>query len=61
MFFFVFFVKNKCLISIQTRTTQIEKRNISIENPGLLGFLKVVELQNPLPISFGTILVCNMI
>ena len=48
-----------CLNS-NTHTTNL-RQDISIENLGLLGFLKVVELQNPLPISFGTILVCNMI
>ena len=49
------FSNKKYVISIQTRTTQIEN-NVFL---GLIGFLKIIGVQNHL--SFGTVLVCAKI
>jgi hypothetical protein len=35
--------------------------NIPIQNPVLIGFLKIIDAQNKIPVRFGTALVCNKI
>jgi len=49
------FSKKKYIILIQTRTTQIENHVFLIEKRGLIGFLKIIGVQNHY--SFSTVLV----
>ena len=52
-------MNNKYLITIQTRPTPIVKSVFLIEKPGVYEFLKVIGVQNQLPITFCSDLVCK--
>ena len=55
----VYFSRKKYLISIQTRPIQIVLSIFLIENPVFNQFLKIIYVQNQLPITFCAVLVCN--
>ena len=55
----VYFSNKKYLITIQTRPTPILKSIFLIENPFFYEILKVIGVQNQVPITFCSDLVCN--
>ena len=57
----VCFSNKKYLITIQTRPTQIVISIFLIEKPVFNRFLKIIGVQNQLPITFCSDLVCNKI
>ena len=53
------FSNDKYLITIQTRPTKIAVSTFLIEQPVFNGILKIIGVQNQLPITFSLNLVCN--
>ena len=56
----VYFSSKKYLITIQTRPTQIVISIFLIEKPVFNRFLKIIGVQNQLPITFCSDLVCDI-
>ena len=55
------FKREKNPVTILKRTTKTVNSIFLIENSVLVRFLKIIGMQNQLPIGFGTALVCNKI